>query len=189
MRLDSKIGVTTVFLLGFIFVDPAQAFDDTNIDPAFYARPALYSWMLPKTLINVSVVYTLTARSDATGIEVSPTVTLSNVSVADTDLGPEYPDGVISIRPEDLISFWQDKNISVKTNTSTGILSYLGSGSTNQSGQILGTAITSVAKLTAAAFGTPAVQVRHKSQSLESHTMQFRDHPDDPLAAPDLGFL
>jgi hypothetical protein len=33
------------------------------------------------------------------------------------------------------------------------------------------------------------IQVRHKPQSLESHTMQFRDHPDDPLAAPDLGFL
>jgi hypothetical protein len=133
--------------------------EEANLDPRLnaFAKSALYSWMLPKTLVSVSVVYTLTACSDTTGIEISPTVLLSNVSEPDTNLGPEFPDGIISVQPEGLISFWQDKNIVVKTNTSTRVLSYLGSGSTNQAGAILGTAITSVAKLTAAAFGTPAV--------------------------------
>jgi hypothetical protein len=157
MRFACKVGLITVSLFSLNLIGAAHAFEETISDPNLFARAARYSWMLPKTLIGVSVVYTLTACSDATGIEISPTVTLSNISEADTSLGPEYPDGVISILPEGLISFWQDKNITVKTNTSTRILSYLGSASTNQAGQIIGTAVTSVAKLTAAAFGTPAV--------------------------------
>jgi hypothetical protein len=156
MGFSFKVVSIAALLLNLGLTGFASA-EDTTADINLYARSARYAWMLPKTLVSVSVTYSLTACSDATGVEVLPTVTLSNASEADTNLGPQYPDGVISILPEDMISFWQDKNITVKTNTSTRTLSYLGSVSTNQASSIIGTAITSVAKLTAAAFGTPAV--------------------------------
>ncbi|AXK79681.1 hypothetical protein DW352_03595 [Pseudolabrys taiwanensis] len=113
--------------------------------------------MLPRTLVNVTAVYTLTDCNDATGWSISPAVTISNTSAPDINLGPDFPDGVISIRPEDYKSFWRDNNFTVKTSSATHILSYLGAQPTNQVGPILGTLVGTAAKFAAIGLGVPAV--------------------------------
>lgn len=123
---------------------------------ALAPTPARYTWMLPKTIVSVSVVYTLTDCSDQTGkVTISPTVTISNVSEPDVDLGSDFPNGMVSIEPEQLRAFWQDNNVTVKTNQSTHILSYLGSQPSDQTATIVGSLITTATKLTAVAFGVP----------------------------------
>lgn len=155
-KMSGALGslMASIFLYG---CSPLLEESSLDAGPLSYARSAQYSWMLPKTIVSVSVTYTLTSCSEEKGIEVSPAVTLANISEPDTNLGPEFPDGIIAVQPEELKSFWQDRNVSVKTNPTTHVLSYLGSSPTNQVGAIVGSVITSAAKLAAVGFGVPAV--------------------------------
>jgi hypothetical protein len=124
---------------------------------AFAPTPAKYTWMLPKTLINVTVTYTVVDCDDAQRkLTVSPTLAISGVGAPDLNLGPDYPDGVISVTPEDYTSFWSDNNISIKTSSTTHILTYIGSQPTSQVGQIIGNVVGTVSKFAAIGLGVNA---------------------------------
>ncbi|MCK9913691.1 hypothetical protein MXD81_31365 [Microbacteriaceae bacterium K1510] len=138
----------------------AGYFDDANFESRGGAvpTPARYSWMLPKTVLTATATITLISCDEALReAKVATSVTLSSNSEPDTYLGPDYPDGVISLRPEDLKSFWQDRNITIKVGATTHILASIGSQPVNQVGAIAANVITSATKLAAVAYGVPAV--------------------------------
>ena len=158
MRYRLFRGASPIFFVGAL-LGCTQFVDTAELNTAFgYApRPARYTWMLPKTTVNASVQYRLVDCSDSPQrIAINPTITLSNTSEPDIDLGPDFPDGVVSIQTDDLRSFWNDSNLAVKTSSATHILSYLGAQPTSQTGAIVGSLIGSATKLTAVAFGVPA---------------------------------
>ena len=134
-----QVAVASTTVLGAC--SPLIATSDYYTSLGYPPSPARYSWMLPKTTINVTVVYTLNDCTDDRGgkLTISPAVTLTNTSEPDTDIGPDFPNGIVSIRPDQLKSFWGDSNVTVKTSSTTHILSYLGAQPTNETGPIIRT--------------------------------------------------
>lgn len=128
-----------------------------------FAAGARYSWMLPKTVIDTTIVYTFDGCYDADhpapGMPAPPaaelhlkiTPTLIPRPVADSHLGR------LGIQTSDLQSFWADQNITIKTFAGSHILTSIGSAPANQAGQIAGNILGGVTKLVAVGLGVPAV--------------------------------
>lgn len=122
-----------------------------------------YSWTLPKTVLDVSAVWTFEGCNLAPGRkdyylpDFSVKVTVAAKGMADRDLGPRAPTGWISLDAADgMQSFWQDSQITVKTFNSSHLLQALGSTSTNQVGTIIGNVVTTVVKAAGIVLGSPA---------------------------------
>jgi hypothetical protein len=112
-----------------------------------------FTWLLPKTVIDATFVYTYEDCS-ADGLTFKITSTLAPRTIPD-------PLVVGRIETADLQSAWQDGNISVQTYGASHILSSLGSSPANQVAQIAGNVLGGIAKLVAVAFGVapiPAAQ-------------------------------
>jgi len=112
---------------------------------------ARYSWMLPKTVLDVTIAYTLrSCKNTEDGAQV-------DVTIANPTVTPRYiPDpavGLKSLDPALLKSFWQDSTITVQTYAGTHVLQSLASSPANQVVTIAGNVITGVTKLAAASLG------------------------------------
>lgn len=111
---------------------------------------ARYSWMLPKTLIDVTVTYAFQSCKFTGGqtiLTLKVTSTTAPRAAADTYLGLK------SIDVESLKSFWQDKNIIVKTSATSHILNSISSSPVNQAGAIAGNLISVATKVFAISLG------------------------------------
>jgi hypothetical protein len=113
---------------------------------------AHYSWMLPKTVLDTTISYTLEDCKDDASLGAQLTVKIAAPSIV-----PQYiPDtsvGLRSLDPALLKSFWQDSTITVLTFPDTNILQSLASNPVNQVATIVGNVITGITKLVAAASG------------------------------------
>lgn len=111
-----------------------------------------YSWMLPKTVLDVTVAYTL-VKCDENPLEGAQlTVKIAPLTIVQSSV-PDTTVGLKSIDPALLKSFWQDTTILVTTAPSTHILLSLSSNPVNQVATIVGNVITGVTKLAAAGLG------------------------------------
>ena len=110
-----------------------------------------YTWMLPKTVLDATVAYTLV------GCDESDAGAKLKLKIAPLAIVPSYvPDttvGLKSLDPALLKSFWQDTTILVTTAPNSHILASLSSNPINQVATIVGNVITGVTKLTAASLG------------------------------------
>ena len=110
-----------------------------------------YTWMLPKTVLDATVAYTLV------GCDESDAGAKLKLKIAPLAIVPSYvPDttvGLKSLDPALLKSFWQDTTILVTTVPNSHILASLSSNPINQVATIVGNVITGVTKLTAASLG------------------------------------
>lgn len=110
-----------------------------------------YTWMLPKTVLDATVAYTLIGCDESSSgaqlmLKIAPLAIVPS-SVPDTTVGLK------SLDPASLKSFWQDTTILVTTAPSSHILLSLSSNPVNQVATIVGNVITGVTKLTAASLG------------------------------------
>jgi hypothetical protein len=131
----------------------------TDRDSSPLAPPPMYSWRLPKTILAINAIYTYQQCSSPDGqnptVTASMAITVSPNYVPDPDLGPYAPDGVVSLDASKLESFWQDRQIEVKTFPDSNILQSFSSTSTDQTGTIVGNAVTGAVKIAAMALGVP----------------------------------
>jgi len=105
---------------------------------------------LPKTVIDVNLVYTLTPLKDNDGqaqMKITPSLTAR--AVAD---GP-----LQKVSTNTLRALFEDRNITVSTYAGSHILKSVGSNPVNQTGSIIGSVITGVGRLVAVGLGIPAV--------------------------------
>jgi hypothetical protein len=118
-----------------------------------FADELRYSWMLPKTVIDTTVVYTFEGCTDSdsgANLKVKMTPTLVGRPVADIYVGRR------GINLAQLKSIWQDRNISVQTFTGSHILQSIGSAPVGQVGQIVGNILGGITKLVAVGLGVGA---------------------------------
>jgi hypothetical protein len=118
------------------------------------APPLRYSWMLPRTVIDMTIVYKFencvdTDKGAQLHIKITPT--LATRGIPDTFVGR------LGIDPNDLTSFWNDKSISLQTFGGSHILNSIGSAPANQTAQIVSNILGGVTKLVAVGLGVPAV--------------------------------
>ncbi len=98
-----------------------------------------YAWMLPKTVIDTTIVYTFQDCKNGAKISITPTLVSRTL--------PDLRVGQKSIEPETLEAFSKDKGISLQTFGSSGILNSIGSQPTSETSQIVGNILGGVAKL------------------------------------------
>jgi hypothetical protein len=152
LRLERLLHIAIV---AFAVVIPSAIFVSTSVE-AVEITPttqlhARYSWMLPKTVLDVTIAYTLrSCKNTDHGAQVE--VTIANPTVTPRYI-PDPAVGLKSLDPALLKSFWQDSTISVVTNQSTHILQSLGSSPANQVVTIAGNVITGATKIAAASLG------------------------------------
>jgi cell division septum initiation protein DivIVA len=108
-----------------------------------------YAWMLPKTVIDASILYTF---QDCTGnkLKLKITPTLAPRTIPDPYVGR------LKIVPQSLESALQDKNISIQTFAGSHILNSIGSSPTSQVAQVGGNILGGIAKLVGIVFGVSA---------------------------------
>lgn len=111
-----------------------------------YAQQARYTWRLPKTVVDTTIIYTF---EDCTGdnLKVSITPTMISRAVADPLVTRR------EIKFAQLQSIWKDKSISVQTFSGSHILNSIGSSPTSQVAQIGGNIFAGLAKLAGIFFG------------------------------------
>jgi hypothetical protein len=110
--------------------------------------------MLPKTVIDATIVYSFVSCGPSDDgkrreLKLKITPTLVSKALPDTSVGLK------SINPATLKSFWQDKNITLKTYGGSHILSSIGSSPANQVGQIITNVLTGAGKIVAMSLGVP----------------------------------
>ncbi len=191
------VGMASVGLLGCAAQQAGEITDGTL---AYAASPATYSWMLPKTTLTVTVSYVLTQCVDGAPaqdaqpakspkLEITPTLSITSAAEPDTRLGDNFPDGVLSITPTDAISYWQDSDISVKTNSTTHLLTLLSSKPTNEVTQIVSNVLTGVVKLAAVSMGVSpvaAVPAGAKICGTAAQTLDKLAKLKEKLSSPDV---
>jgi hypothetical protein len=121
---------------------------------------AEYSWTLPKTTLAITATYNFKdCKYDPVSQKVNITTGISTAIVAnavpDPNLGPAAPNGWVTVKTPDLVSFWQDKSVEVKTYSNSHLLQGISSTSTNQVGTIVGNVLTSAVKVAGIALGVP----------------------------------
>jgi hypothetical protein len=115
-----------------------------------FAVELRYTWMLPKTVIETTIVYTFQdCDSGSAKIKIAPTLVSRTL--------PDLRVGQKSLAPESLQSFSQDKGISLQTFSGSRILNSIGSQPASQTGPIIGNILGGVAKVVAVALGVPPV--------------------------------
>lgn len=152
------IGAAAVGVAGCTAVhsNPMDTGDEPVLVSSFAPTPAQYSWFLPKTVIDATVSYTLRScktNGSTAQIEASITPTFTSRAVPDRNIGPYYPNGLITVTPEELKSFWQDRSITVKTFPNSHILQTLGSQTENQAVTIISNTLQGITRLAAVAMG------------------------------------
>jgi hypothetical protein len=117
--------------------------------PSFGVEPR-FTWMLPKTVIDATIVYTFVDCTDDKGIQLSIAPTLTPRTV---------PDPLVrgAVDTQAIPSFWQDRNISIQTFNGSRILSSIGSSPTSQVAAIGGNILGGIAKLVGIVLGTSPV--------------------------------
>jgi hypothetical protein len=137
--------------------------------------PPVYSWMLPKTVLDVSIVYTyaeckVNGKTAHYRFNVVPTVTTRAV--------PDKIPGWRTVDTNDLISFWNDQNITIGTYAGTHILSSVAANPVSQIGTIIGNVLTGAVKIAALSFGVAAPA----AATPEGHEADC-PNADDPASA------
>jgi len=103
--------------------------------------------MLPKTVLDVSIVYTYAECKVGTDgkarykFNVVPTVTSRSA--------PDKIPGWRTVDTNDLVSFWSDQNITIGTYSGTHILSSVAANPISQIGTIVGNVLTGTVKVAA----------------------------------------
>jgi hypothetical protein len=121
------------------------------IAPAFAedVDPPRFTWMLPRTVLDVTVLYTYGGMVDGQSkIKITPTITARAV--------PDVFAGHRKIPTKSLVSFWEDRNITITTANNTHILTSVSSNPVNQTSSIIGNILGGVGKLVAVSLGVPA---------------------------------
>ncbi len=115
---------------------------------------ARYTWMLPKTVIDVTIHAALEEcvfeQMNKVDVKLKITATLVAKTMPDSKIGLK------SIDPESLKSFWQDNNIELKTFSGSHILSSMGSQPASAINTIFSNVVGGVTKLVAAQLGVSA---------------------------------
>jgi hypothetical protein len=147
-----------------------------SFPPSAFSGPinARYTWMLPKTVIDATIVYSFVScgppkdpnNKNPWELQLKITPTLVPKILPDTLVGLK------SINPALLKSFWQDKNITLKTFGSSHILGLIASAPVNQVGQIAANVLAGVGKIAAVSFGVPATADIPKDAKLGCGTAQ-----------------
>lgn len=150
MRLRTTLLASSLLVATSMHVAQAQE-NEPNVK---------YSWMLPKTVIEATITYTFAGCQDNAGDEFGPGANLS-LKIVPTLVAKVIPDthvGRLAFRPaQETQSFWEDRNINIKTFPGSHILSSIGSSPASQAGQITTNVLTGLTKIVAVAFGVPSV--------------------------------
>jgi hypothetical protein len=105
-----------------------------------FAVDTRFTWMLPKTVIDATVVYTFQSCEKG-----SPKIKITPTLVART-----LPDPLVGQKqlPTDVLeSVWEDRNISLQTFAGSRILNSIGSAPTSQVAQAAGNVLGGIAKI------------------------------------------
>jgi len=118
---------------------------------------ARFTYMLPRTVLDTTIVYTFQSCKDTpTGaqLKINITPTIVPRAVPDLSVGPK------DINPEQLQSWTQDKNITIKTFATSHILGSIASQPTSQLGTIISNVLGGATKLVAVGLGVASADVK-----------------------------
>jgi hypothetical protein len=116
--------------------------------------------MLPKTVVDTTIVYSFVSCGPPKDDPKNKARWELNLKITPTLVPKTLPDtlvGLKSINPALLKSFWQDKNVTLKTFGGSHILGSIASAPVSQVGQIAANVLTGIGKVAAISFGVPAV--------------------------------
>ncbi len=119
--------------------------EDVETSPA-----ARFSWMLPRTVIDATVVYTFQGCADDGTLKVKIQPTLVPRAAPDTYVKRR------GIDTGSLTSFWNDSSISAQTFAGSQILNSIGSSPASQVSQIAGNILGGITKLVGIGIGLEA---------------------------------
>jgi hypothetical protein len=109
--------------------------------------------MLPKTVIDATITYTFQGCSNNNlKVKINPTLVARAV--------PDMLVGQLQLDASTLMSFWQDKNISVQTFSGSHILNSIGSSPTSQVAQIGGNILGGISKIVAVGLGVSVAEAK-----------------------------
>ena len=132
----------------------AQWMPPNTFSAAEATEPVLrFSWMLPRTVIDITIVYAFEGCADSdkgAELRIKITPTLVPRAIPDTSIGR------LGINPNDLVSFWNDKSVSLQTFAGSHILNSIGSAPASQVGQIAANILGGITKLAAVGLGVAA---------------------------------
>ncbi len=118
-----------------------------------------YTWFLPKTVLDATVAYAIKeCNTNTKEVQFNITPSLTPRYVPDLRIGQQ------SIKLDELQSALVNKNISITTYGSSGILNSIGSEPADQTAQIGGSVIGGISKLVGIALGTAALSDFEKVQ-------------------------
>lgn len=146
-----------------------------------------FSWMLPKTVIDTTILYTFEscgpdAKNPANGdkLKVKITATLAARAI------PDKIAGVLAMDTAKLKSFWQDRNVSLQTFSGSHILQAIGSAPTDQTSTIIGNILGGIVKVVGIGLGvaSPAANVPKANcaigdGSAQESVKQIKTYKDD----------
>lgn len=125
----------------------------TTPNSALAEPEAKFTWMLPRTVIDVTVTYTFDDCNDQGGVKVNIKPTLVSRPIPDTVIG------AVDISSSSLQSWASDTSVTIKTFQNSHILQSIGATPVSQAAAIANSILTSVGKIVALALGVSPLAV------------------------------
>jgi len=123
---------------------------------------ARFTYMLPRTVLDTTIVYTFkSCKNTDTGAQLEINITPTIVPRAIPDL---YA-GAKDINPNDLQSWTQDRNVTIKIYPTSHILQSFASQPTSEIGTIITNVLGGVTKLVAVGLGVTAADLKTATPS------------------------
>ena len=156
-----------------------------------------YSWMLPKTVIDLAVTYSLDEcklnqlKAPIYNFKISATMTsraVADLAKGDPGLTDDHGWGIKSLDTNELPKDWADSNVAIATNAGTHILSSVSAHSTDETATIVGNVITGIVKLAGLFVGPladKALLTEEKSLDKALLTEKYPGTEEPCLAADD----
>ena len=161
-----------IFTFGILQVGIATRTDASEMN-------ARYTWMLPKTVIDVSVRYDFVNCNADGRIEFNITPTLTVRSIPDPKVG------LVSVELDPLKSFWQNSYVQVGTYERSHILKSIGSQPSSAVNAIFSNIVSGVTSLVATRLGVAggakftANDLKDQVKNEEAYYLACGDTKDD----------
>jgi hypothetical protein len=165
---------------------PPDAVNPTVTGTSIRPTSGFFEWRIPKTVLDTTVTYVYkgcapdAANPGRVELKTEVSVDIDARGIPDDDPFGDKGSPWIRVPLSDLQSFWQDRSLTVKKNAD-GTLASIASAPTNNVGAIVGSFLTTGAKVAAVVMGVPAAGAaafggssRHQSCNAVMETNLYR---------------
>jgi hypothetical protein len=136
-----------------IILSAAAIVSFASIVPASADAEAKFTWMLPRTVLDATIVYTFVNCDDQHGIKVAIKPTLVSRPVPDTGIG------ALDVSSTTLESWSSDNSVTIKTYQGSHLLQSIGATPVSQAATIASNILSGIGKIVALALGVAPAAV------------------------------